>query len=352
MGQRPSDTSAARSGGSRRHWLDPLARQVLQATGQLPAADSGSGTVSPEPDGSPGAGARSVAMGSAAAAPSPLAQMASAAATRAAVGVLGAMRRQLDAALERIEPPAPADRAGAEARPGAEGLAVADALAVSDALAVADALKAAVSPRLEVPDAPAAEADRLAVERDLLALRLVQNPSHPLRSAEEVALAASLGWRLDVNRAQAADWRRLPGCTPAMVERLLRHQAAGLQLSGCEDLQHLLEIPASQVACWAPLLSFQWYGTPPPPPISRIPVNQASAATLATGLGLSEARCRRLLRERKQQPFLDLADLQHRLQLPADLLESWIGRVSFEPGPTAPGGLDLPRPRTSRSPRR
>ena len=34
--------------------------------------------------------------------------------------------------------------------------------------------------------------------------------------------------------------------------------------------------------------------------------------------------------------FLDLADLQQRLQLPAALVESWIGRVQFSPGPAGP----------------
>jgi hypothetical protein len=56
--------------------------------------------------------------------------------------------------------------------------------------------------------------DTLAVERELMALRLRQNPGLAPRNAREVALMADLGWRLDVNRATAADWLRLPGCTP------------------------------------------------------------------------------------------------------------------------------------------
>ena len=32
---------------------------------------------------------------------------------------------------------------------------------------------------------------------------------------------AALGWRLDVNRATAADWRRLPGLTAVHVDLLL-----------------------------------------------------------------------------------------------------------------------------------
>ena len=72
------------------------------------------------------------------------------------------------------------------------------------------------SPAL-APQAPIVEpADdhQETVERELLALRLAQNPALRLRDAAEVRRAARLGWGLDVNRASAADWLRLPGCRP------------------------------------------------------------------------------------------------------------------------------------------
>ena len=62
------------------------------------------------------------------------------------------------------------------------------------------------------------------IERELLALRLRQQPEHRLRSADEAHHAAALGWRLDVNRASADDWLRLPGIQPAQVDLLLRLQ--------------------------------------------------------------------------------------------------------------------------------
>ena len=47
------------------------------------------------------------------------------------------------------------------------------------------------------------------VERDLLELKLRQDPQRRLHDPSEVRLAAALGWRLDVNRASADDWLRL-----------------------------------------------------------------------------------------------------------------------------------------------
>lgn len=74
-------------------------------------------------------------------------------------------------------------------------------------------------------------------------------------------------------------------------------------------------------------------------------INRATEPQLRQQLGLSAERSRRLLQERSRQPFRDLADLQQRLQLPADLVERWIGRVGFDP---APGPVLPSAPRSSR----
>ncbi len=178
------------------------------------------------------------------------------------------------------------------------------------------------------------------VERDLLALRLAQNPALALRTATEVRHAAALGWSLDVNRATAADWGRLPGCGREQVDLLLRLQKGGVQLSGPEDLKAVLELDAALLASWLPLLSFRWYGEPPAPagPVP-VAVNLASAQELAALPELTAERCARLLRERARGSFRDLADLRDRLGLPPAVVERWIARVSFEPGRPGP---DLP----------
>jgi DNA uptake protein ComE-like DNA-binding protein len=152
--------------------------------------------------------------------------------------------------------------------------------------------------------------------------------------------AASQGWQLDVNRASAAEWQRLPGCTLPQADLLLRLQRGGVQLSGVEDLQRLLNLDALTLEQWRPLLVFRWYDAPAggQGPV-LVPLNQAGGHLLQEQLGLSPDRCRRLLRERVRGPFLDLADLQHRLQFPPQVIEAMIGKVEFtaaEPGPRLP----------------
>jgi DNA uptake protein ComE-like DNA-binding protein len=182
-----------------------------------------------------------------------------------------------------------------------------------------------------------------AVERDLLELKLRHDPGRRLIDPAEVQHAAALGWRLDVNRASAADWLRLPGITPSQVDLLLRLQQGGVQLSGPDDLQRLLELPRQQIEAWEPLLLFRWYGdgAPPPPSRRQVDLNHANPTTLEQQLPqLDASRRARLLRERQRAPFSDLADLQLRLQLPPALVEDLIGKVRFGQGPAGP---QLPR---------
>jgi DNA uptake protein ComE-like DNA-binding protein len=200
------------------------------------------------------------------------------------------------------------------------------------------------------PGPPSADDPEESLELELLALRLTQDPALRLRDADEVRRAARLGWSLDVNRATASDWRRLPGCSAEQADLLLRLQAGGVQLSGPEDLQRLLGLDDARLHAWLPLLRFHWYGEPTTPGPAPVAVNRATGAELQARLGLSPERCRRLLRERGQAPFRDLADLQKRLQLPPTLVEGWIGRVGFEPplpGPALPPTTPptAPRPR-------
>ena len=257
---------------AQRHWLDPLARRLLLATGQLaptPAAAT-------DPGPAPGA-------------------------SQAGPGLADQLNGQLKPDQRPLEGQ-PLDR---------------------------EALDREALERESL--------DRELVERELLALKLSQNPALRLRDAAEVRHAAALGWRLDVNRATRADWLRLPGLSPAQVDLLLRLQAGGVQLSGPEDLKNLLELSPYQLAAWLPLLEFRWYGEAPttsssPPPLD---LNRARPIDLLA-LGLSRERIRRLLRERARSPFLDLAELQQRLQLPPELVESWIGRVRFSQGPCGP----------------
>jgi DNA uptake protein ComE-like DNA-binding protein len=185
-------------------------------------------------------------------------------------------------------------------------------------------------------EAEEAAALAAAVERDFQALK-----------------GSQAGFQLDVNRATASDWRRLPGCTHEQADLLVRLQAGGVQISGPDELQQLLQLDAHTLETWRPRLLFHWYGEPAPLPPAPVAINLAGAAELSTRLTLTPERLKGLQRERAKEPFRDLADLQQRLQLPATVVESWIGRVSFEtPDPQPLPPTEPPRPGPSLPPTR
>ncbi len=166
----------------------------------------------------------------------------------------------------------------------------------------------------------------ISIEKELEALKEQQEASNN-----------SPTFCIDVNRAKASDWKKLPGCTTEMIELLMRLQRGGVQLSSPEDLFKLLEIPNYLAKKWRPYLTFHWYGSPPPiEPNPALDINTESPAILQKTLNWPRDRINRLLRERQRKPFKDLADLQERLSLPASTIEKLIGEVQFGSKPAGP----------------
>ena len=89
------------------------------------------------------------------------------------------------------------------------------------------------------------------VERELLLLRLRQDPGCALRTGEEVVQAAALGWRLDVNRASASDWRRLPGIECREVFAI-GHRHVNGRAVGEEEAHRVTCLVECVTACFGP----------------------------------------------------------------------------------------------------
>ncbi len=147
---------------------------------------------------------------------------------------------------------------------------------------------------------------------------------------------------VDVNRATFTDWAQLPGCTPEMINLLLKLQNGGVQLSGIEDLADILELPIEMVRQWEYHLIFRWYGEPPLlNTVNSLDLNSANLYTIKHTLNWPENRVNKLIKERQRRPFQDLADLQERLTLPPSSIEKMIGKVKFgkdKAGPSLPQG--------------
>ena len=152
--------------------------------------------------------------------------------------------------------------------------------------------------------------------------------------------APAATWSLDVNRATPEQWQKLPGCSEAMVDVLMRLQRGGVQFTQLDDLVLLLNLPHDLVERWTPHLVFRWHGDAPVlPEQPPLDLNAAAPSLLEQTLNWPKPRLQRLIQERRLKPFEHLADLQERVCLPPDAVEQLIGRVSFG---TRPSGPSLP----------
>ena len=178
---------------------------------------------------------------------------------------------------------------------------------------------------------------------DPLARKLLQAtgdlPPDPVRAKpkpRETPNAADT-WTLDVNRATPEQWQKLPGCSEAMVDVLMRLQRGGVQFTQLDDLVLLLNLPHDLVERWTPHLVFRWHGDAPVlPEQPPLDLNAAAPTLLEQTLNWPKPRLQRLIQERRLKPFEHLADLQERVCLPPDAVEQLIGRVSFGARPSGP----------------
>ncbi|MBD1918376.1 MULTISPECIES: ComEA family DNA-binding protein [Cyanophyceae] len=154
-----------------------------------------------------------------------------------------------------------------------------------------------------------------------MAARLSQ-PSYRLQSYQEVEAAAKLGFTLDVNRATVDDWLRLPGLSIRQAQGLVRLRQAGVQFNCLEDLAAALGTAPTQLTPLAAVLSFCYYeehcDTLP-----TVSLNQATVSCLVRLPGVPVALAEAIVWERSHRgPYQDLADLQKRLGLPPDLVQT------------------------------
>ncbi|PSN18075.1 DNA uptake protein [filamentous cyanobacterium CCP5] len=161
-----------------------------------------------------------------------------------------------------------------------------------------------------------------------LRTRLEQDPYCRLKTYQEVSLAASWGFRLDVNRASPDDWLRLPGLSIHQARLLSQLTATGMQFHCLEDIAAALDWPTSRLTPLAPVLSFYYYGTTGEFP-QKTDLNRAAVSELAALPVLTQAQANAIARERQRGPFRDAAEFQARLRVEPELMERLLHYLRF-----------------------
>ena len=160
--------------------------------------------------------------------------------------------------------------------------------------------------------------------------KIQNDPYHRLQSMAEVAAAAELGVKIEVNQASVDDWLRLPGISIHQARSLVELSDGGVQFYCIEDLAATLNLPLPRLKPLEPLLNFSYYDPESLSTPKRVNPNTASLEELAQIPILETALAQAMVQNRLAHGnYGNLADLQQRLSLSSQLTSQLMHYLQF-----------------------
>lgn len=160
--------------------------------------------------------------------------------------------------------------------------------------------------------------------------RILNDPYYRLRSLQEVAIAAELGLKLDVNRASVDDWLRLPGISIHQARSLVELSGMGVQFLCLEDLAAALSVSIGRLKPLEPVLYFSYYDPDSLEMPLRINPNTASVEQLLEIPLINPTLAEKIVSDRLQNGlYRNLANLQQRLNLNRQLIAQLMHYLNF-----------------------
>lgn len=151
--------------------------------------------------------------------------------------------------------------------------------------------------------------------------RILEDAYYRLQSLQEVAIAAQLGRKVDVNRATVDDWLRLPGLSIHQARSLVQLSQQGVYFYCIEDMAAALSLPPQYFQPLEMILDFYYY---PPETLlttQRVNPNIATIKDLLTIPSIDHQLAGEIISDRQTQGrYKNLADLQSRLMLSGEVV--------------------------------
>lgn len=160
--------------------------------------------------------------------------------------------------------------------------------------------------------------------------RILEDAHYRLQSLQEVAIAAQLGRKVDVNRAIVDDWLRLPGISIHQARLLVQLSQQGVHFYCTEDMAAALSLPPQYFQPLEIILDFYYY---PPETLStttKINPNMATIKDLLTIPGINEDLAWAIVGDQQTHGrYKNLADLQSRLALSGEIVANFMYYLHF-----------------------
>lgn len=160
--------------------------------------------------------------------------------------------------------------------------------------------------------------------------KIANDPYYRFQSLTEVAIAAELGIKIDVNLATMDDWLRLPGFSIRQARSLVELVGMGVQLVCLEDIAAAIGVSVRHLQPYEPILAFAYYDRLSPLSPVKIKINHASAAELGEIPDISIDLAQAIVVERQEGgKYQHLVDLSLRLNLDSNLTSQIMHYISF-----------------------
>jgi len=159
--------------------------------------------------------------------------------------------------------------------------------------------------------------------------QILNDPLYRFQSLAEVAIAAELGVKIEVNQATVDEWLRLPGLSIHQAKLLVELTKMGMQFLSVADLAAALEIPVQRLQPLTGILSFTFYEKESLLSPQRLAVNRADLSQLLNIPFIEMDLAQRILLERNQGDYRNLVDFQKRLHLDSELTSQLMHYLQF-----------------------
>ncbi|MEL6787921.1 MAG: ComEA family DNA-binding protein, partial [Cyanobacteria bacterium J06607_15] len=111
--------------------------------------------------------------------------------------------------------------------------------------------------------------------------KIANDPYYRFQSMKEIAIAAELGIKIDVNLATVDDWLRLPGFSIRQARSLVELVKMGVQLVCIEDIAAAIGVSVMHLQPYEPILAFAYYDRLSPLSPVKTNINSASMEELS-----------------------------------------------------------------------
>ncbi|MEL6927043.1 MAG: ComEA family DNA-binding protein [Cyanobacteria bacterium J06600_6] len=160
--------------------------------------------------------------------------------------------------------------------------------------------------------------------------KIANDPYYRFQSLTEIAIAAELGIKIDVNLATVDDWLRLPGFSIHQARTLVELVGMGVQLVCLEDVAAAIGVSMIQLQPYEAILAFAYYDRLSSLSPVKVKINLASEAELLEVPKITLDLAQIIVAERQERgKYRHLVDFAERLSLDSKLTSQLMHYFSF-----------------------